>query len=618
MRYGRVNRKQRRMEQKLHKSSVPAASAAVQSTFAAAVQLHHAGKHIEAEQLCRQILANHSRHADSLHLLGVIAHHTQRGELALELIGKAIAINAAEASYHGNLGTALWQLGRLDDAAASYRTALRLRPGYANAHFNLGTVLYRQRSLDAAEASLRQAVVINPDYAEAHNNLGNVLREQGRTDEAASCYRKAVSLKPDYAEAHNNLGLVSGQDEAIGCFHKAVACNPDYLEAHFNLATAHLEQGRPEQAASGYRRALVLKPDYPDALDNLGTALKQLQRLPEAAACYRAALELEPDHAGAHANLSMILLAQGDWAAGWQEYEWRWKVPQMYGAARSFSQPQWRGESAIGRTLLIHAEQGFGDTLQFCRYAPLAAKRGLRVIIQVQKPLVRLLESLADIDQIVPQDADLPAFDLHCPLLSMPLALDTTVATIPGDGPYLHADAGQAAMWHARLADADAGPRIGLVWAGNSYRQAPALAAVDRRRSLPAEQLAPLLDLPGLHFISLQKDASIALPLTDLMHEMHDFADTAALVAALDLVISVDTAVAHLAGALGKPVWLLDRFDSCWRWLNGRHDSPWYPRLRIYRQPRPGDWDAVIAGVVRDLQTFNASKVMDPAARLAA
>ena len=614
-----MNRKQRRAEQKRHKSPVPALPAAVQSSFGAAVQLHQAGNNAEAEQLCRQILASHPRHADSLHLLGVIAHHTQRGDLAVDLIGKAIAINAYEASYHCNLGTALWQLGRLDDAVASYRAALCLRPGYAKAQFNLGTVLWKQRSLDAAEASLRQAIAIKPDYAEAHNNLGNVLREQDRADEAACCYRKAISLKPDYAEAHNNLGLVLGQDEAIECYHKAIACKPDYLEAHFNLATAHLEQGRPEQAAACYRQALALKPDYPDALDNLGTALKQLQCLPESAACYRAALELQPDHAGAHANLSMVLLAQGDMAAGWREYEWRWEAMQMLGASRAFTQPQWRGEPAAGRTLLVHAEQGFGDTLQFCRYAPLAAERGLRVIMQAQKPLVRLLGSLTGVDLIIAQDEALPAFDLHCPMLSMPLAFDTTVATVPGDTPYLHADAGQVAAWHARLAAiASPGPRIGLVWAGNSYRNAPALAAVDRRRSLPPEQLAPLFNVPGLHFISLQKDGSAQWPLTDFMHEMRDFADTAALVDALDLVISVDTSVAHLAGALGKPVWLLDRFDSCWRWLSGRRDSPWYPRLRIYQQPRPGDWAAVLAAIAGDLRLFANAKAADQAARRAA
>ena len=577
----------------------------MQATFALAVQLHQAGMNPEAEQLCQQILEIRAGHADSLHLLGVIAHHTGRGELAVDLIGKAIAINADEASYHCNLGTALWQLDRLDDAVASYRVAVRLRPNYAKAHFNLGTVLWKQGKLDAAEASQRQAIVHNSGYAQAHNNLGNVLRELGRTDQAALSYRTAIALKPDYAEAHNNLGIVLGQDEAINCYHKAIACKPDYVEAHFYLATAHLEQGRPEQAAACLRQALAIKPDYPDALDNLGTALKELGQLDEAAACYRAVLAVQPEHPGTHANLGMVLLAQGDMEAGWRENEWRWKTSHMRATARAFTVPQWRGELATGRTLLVHSEQGFGDTLQFCRYATLAANRGLHVVMQVQEPLVRLLKSLTGVEQVVPQGEEPPAFDLHCPMLSMPLAFDTRIATIPAQTPYLQADAGQVAVWRACLAaNHTPGPRVGLVWAGNSYTHSLALAAVDRRRSLPPDRLAPLLSLPGLHFISLQKDGSAGLPLTNFMHEMRDFADTAALIAALDLVVSVDTAVAHLAGALGKPVWLLDRFDSCWRWLTGRRDSPWYPKLRIYRQPRPGDWDTVLAEVIRDLRSY--------------
>jgi len=306
----------------------------------------------------------------------------------------------------------------------------------------------------------------------------------------------------------------------------------------------------------------------------------------------------------------MALLAQGDLATGWEEYEWRWKTPHFVAACRNFSQPQWRGESAAGRTLLIHAEQGYGDTLQFCRYAPMAAARGLRVILEVPQPLVRLLRSLPGVDQVVARGEDLPAFDLHCPMLSMPLAFGTTLATIPSAPFYLQADAGQVAAWRTRLdAMEDQNPRIGLVWAGNPRRHAPELAAIDRRRSLPLEQLAPLLDLSGLHFFSLHKDgpAPEGVKATDFMHEMKDFADTTALIANLDLVISVDSAVAHLAAALGKQVWLLDRFDPCWRWLRGRRDSPWYPTVLLYRQTHPGDWAPVLAEVAANLRGLVAA-----------
>jgi hypothetical protein len=274
-------------------------------------------------------------------------------------------------------------------------------------------------------------------------------------------------------------------------------------------------------------------------------------------------------------------------------------------ARRSFAQPQWRGEESAGRILLIHAEQGFGDTLQFCRYATLAAERGLRVVLEAQSPLVRLLQGLPGVDRVIARGEALPAFDLHCPMLSLPLALGVTLENIRRFEPYLHADPAQAATWRTRLAEMTGPvPRIGLVWAGNPRNHLRGLAAVDRRRSLAPNLLAPIFNVPGLRLLSLQKDGPLApveFPLIDFMHEMQDFADTAALIANLDLVISVDTAVAHLAAALGKPVWLLDRYDACWRWFTGRRDSPWYPTLRLYRQPQPGDWDQVLAEVISDL-----------------
>ncbi len=391
-------------------------------------------------------------------------------------------------------------------------------------------------------------------------------------------------------------------DEAVARYRRALALRPDYPEAHNDLGSALAQQGRLDEAVAHYGRALALRPDYPEAHSNLGSALADQGRLDEAVAHFRRALALKPDYPEAHSNLAMVLLAQGDMDAGWAEYEWRWKMPHAVKAARSFAQPRWRGEAAEGRTLLIHAEQGLGDTVQFCRYAPLAANRGLRVILEVQEPLVRLLRGLPGVDRVVGQGEALPPFDLHCPMLSLPLALATATESIPSAASYLHADPAQVAAWRTRLAAMGSGRlRIGLAWAGN-----PDLPA-DHRRSLAPDRLAPLFDLSGLHVFSLQKDgpaAPEAFPLTDLMGEVGDFADTAALVANLDLVISVDTAVAHMAAALGKPVWLLNRFDSCWRWQAGRRDSPWYPTLRLYRQPRPGDWAPVLAEVARDLRVL--------------
>jgi tetratricopeptide (TPR) repeat protein len=550
----------------------------ISELLADALHYHRGGHLKEAEWLYRQVLACDAGHADGLHLLGLVAYQTGRADLAAELIGQAIAISAGVAVYHANLGNVLWQQGRLDEAAACYRRALALKP----------------------------------DDPDALYNLANAHRVQGRLDEATALYREALALSPDWPEGHINLGVaikaLGCLEEAAACYRKAIALDPDSPDAHYNLGNTLLEQERLEEAADCYRQAIACRPAYPEALTNLGTTVKALGRLDEAIDCYRRALRQQPCIAEAHHSLGMALLARGDLADGWVEYEWRWQTPQMMQGRRHYPQPQWRGEAAGGQVLLIHAEQGFGDTLQFCRYAPLAAAQGLRVLVQAPRPLIRLLRGLPCIDRVVADDEALPAFDLHCPMLSLPLALGTTVDTIPGTTPYLRADPTQVARWRARLPASDGGraPRIGLVWAGRS-RDSRSLATVDRRRSLPPGRLAPLFNVPGLRFYSLQKDDAAAphdFPLVDFMHEMEDFADTAALIANLDLVISVDTAVAHLAAAMGKPVWLLNRFDSCWRWFTGRRDSPWYPTLALYRQPRAGDWESVLADVVRDLSGF--------------
>jgi tetratricopeptide (TPR) repeat protein len=602
-----MNRKQRRAEQPPGKDS--GAVPAIPGMFAAALQCHQAGRVKQAERLYQKCLTINPRHADSLHLLGVVAHAEGRHAQAVELIGKAIAINDGEATYYSNLGTALWKLGRLDAAVAGYRRALELRPGYAKAHFNLATVLWKQQRLTEAETCYRTALALQPDYAEAWDNLGTVLKVLGKPDEAITHYRRAIAANPNYPEAHNNLGTALLEQEraheAIACYRNALSLKPDYPEAHFNLGNAIWELGQPDPAVACYRTAIALRPNDTDASLNLGTALKELGRLDEAAACYRDVLALEPQHPEAHCNLGIVLLAQGKLAAGWQEHEWRWQTPQLIKARRDFTQPQWRGGAASGRTLLIHAEQGFGDTIQFCRYTEQAAARGLRVILEVQPPLVRLLQGLPGTDRVLGRGEALPAFDLHCPMLSLPMAVGVTLENICGVAPYLQADPAQVAAWQKRLAEMTGpGLRVGLVWAGNPRSHSRSLAAVDRRRSLPAGRLTALFKAPGLQFFSLQKAGPSApdeLPLIDVMDEMQDFADTAALIANLDLVISVDTAVAHLAAALGKPVWLLDRFDACWRWFTGRRDSPWYPSLRLYRQPQPGDWDSVLAQVTGDL-----------------
>lgn len=359
-------------------------------------------------------------------------------------------------------------------------------------------------------------------------------------------------------------------------------------------------QGRLADAAALFRRGTVFAPDLGALHNNLGAASLGLRQLDQAAACCRRAIDVNPADATAHYNLSSVLLSRGRLRQGFREHEWRWELPVMRAARQALRAPQWKGEPGHGRILLVFAEQGLGDTLQFCRFAPMAAARGWRVVLGVQAALVRLLTGMAGLERVVPWPAGIGAFDRHCPMLSLPAVLGTDLDTIPA-APYLRADPGMAIAWQRRLAaDHGTAPRIGVVWAA-APRPHPDLQEVDRQRSLPPKLLAPLFRIPGLRFFSLQKGVPPAPPefaLIDHMDEVVDFADTAALVSALDLVITVDTSMVHLAGGMGKPVWMLDRFAPCWRWLDGRDDSPWYPRMRIFRQTAPGDWPAVLERLV--------------------
>ena len=473
-------------------------------------------------------------------------------------------------SYH--------KAGRLKDAEQRYRQVLSADPRQPDALHMLGVLAYQTGQNTAAVELIRQAIRLNGNTASYHSNLGLALKDLGRLDEAADSFRKAIALTPDAPEPHNNLGIIF---TSLALWEEALACS---------------------------RKALALKPDFPDAHANIGNVLRQKRQLEAAIASYHTAIKMKPEFPEAHNSLAHALLQTGRFQDGWMEYEWRWQTRSMLAGRRNFTQPIWRGEAAAGRILLIHAEQGFGDTLQFCRLAKFVEKRGLRVILEVQKPLVRLLRDLPGVENVIGRGEELPPFDLHSPLLSLPHALGITVETIPSETPYLRANQVTVKAWSRRLdAIANPGPRIGLAWAGS---HTTANATIDQRRSIAPERLAPLLQTPDCKFFSLQKDGPPApadFPLINVMDEMTDFADTAALIANLDLIISVDTAVTHLAGALGKSVWMLNRFDSCWRWLAGRRDSPWYPKLRIYPQPTPGDWETALAEVTHDLEAFRIS-----------
>jgi tetratricopeptide (TPR) repeat protein len=516
--------------------------------YAEAVALHRSGQMDAAEAAYRRILAAAPDQVDARHLLGVIA----------------------------------LQRGRLDEAAAEARRALALRPDHAAAHCTLAIASAQLGRQAEAEASFERAVLLQPHYIEALQGFGTLRQRQGRLEAAASLYEQALALAPDRAQCWYGLGGTrhwqNRLDEAQRCYERAIGLAPGQAELHSNLALVLKDRGE------------------------LAAALAELDR----------ALALAPDLASARFNKGLLSLLNGDFATGWRDFEARWQMPRLDSDRRAFSCPRWAGEVGSGGTLLLWAEQGLGDVLQFCRYATLAAERGWQVVLDVPPSLTRVLHSLGGVRIVATGEADPAEIERHCPLLSLPLLFQTRLNTIPAAIPYLAADQADIAAWRERVTTRRE-LMVGIAWAGNPGEPSPLHQALDRRRSIALAQLAPLFAVPGTRFVSLQKqrrpgDDPAAHGLIDVMDDIRDFADTAALIMNLDLVISVDTAVAHLAGALGKQVWLLNRFDTCWRWLMDRDDSPWYPSLRQFRQQSPGDWAPVVAQARAALAALAASR----------
>ena len=448
-----------------------------------------------------------------------------------------------------------------------------------------------------------------PEDPRAWNELGRGFAARERYEEALACYDYALTLRGDIPHMWNNRGHalrnLDRLDDAEVSLREALRLKPDFADAHAELGRVLDCLGRFDEAEASVRTALRLEPEHAFAHFSLGYVLCNLGRVSEAEASYRTALRLRPEGPGWHLSLGLALLLAGKFEEGWKEFEWRWQTERMVRRRPHPPVPSWNGEPIGDRVILLLADQGLGDTLQFCRYVPQVAASAGRTILAVQPALVRLLSRLPGVSEVIDQGGRPPSFDLWCGLMSLPYAVATTQETIPATTPYLTADPADVAHWRERLTGF-VSLRVGLCWAGGRSSYVSQIA-VDRRRSLALDALAPLGEVSGVQFISLQKGPPAVqadrpprgMQLHDFAEDLHDFADTAALIDNLDLVISVDTAVAHLAGALGKPVWVLNRFDTCFLWPRNRDDSPWYPLVRQFRQPTPGDWPSVI-GRARD------------------
>lgn len=626
----------------------------VKAAFGVAVRYHACGRLAEAGALCRAILAKDRRFRDAMVLLAVVLCLDDAPEArteAIALLQRALAIHQDDAQALEILGDAFTVDGRCDDAIACYRQAIRLAPTRARLHSKLGIALNDSgRHADAIE-SLQQAIARDPNSAVIHFNLGVALKDAGKPDAAVDAYRRAIELRPDGSDAHANLGVALEQldrrDEAIACYRQALALDPAHVEALINLGAILEELGHRDAAVTMCRQALALDPTHVDAHINLAVALQGQDQLDAAIACYRQALVLDPENAKALSNLGVAiaqqglgelaldmqrqaavlapnsgkirfnlavsLLRQGEFAQGWEEYEWRWRGGVRNLKAPNLPQPLWQGEDLADRTLLVHSEQGLGDVLQFVRYLPLLVHAGAHVILRAPAALERLLRSsLAGVTVIGPNTPQ-PQFDFHVPLMSLPRLFRTDPGNIPAGAPYLAADPAAVAAWRRRLG-ADDNLRVGVVWSGNPNHKG------DRQRSVAAAVLLPELINSGVRLYSLQKDVrpadhtallQLSHAVTDLSPQLNDFADTAAALCALDLLISVDTSVVHLAGALGRPVWTMLPFTPDWRWLLEREDSPWYPTLRLYRQKRRNDWSNVFESLRADLRRQAAHHAID-------
>jgi len=499
----------------------------------------------------------------------------------------------------------LHQKNQLDEATKLYRQLCAAYPNEAHLWYLLGTALYQAGHVQASIEMLERTLLMRPDFFEAMNNLGNAFRDIGFFQKALDCFDRAIICSPLYADAHNNRGNVLRDlnllEQALQSYEKALALSPNYAQAHYNCANVLQELNQLDSALDACAKAIALDKNYADAYCVQGIVLYKLNRLEESLQSLNFALTLMPTHPDANFNKALVNLTLGNFEDGWRLFEWRWKTGLAKKYHRTFSQPLWLGQHSLqNKTIFIYAEQGLGDVIQFCRYLPILKGLGAKVIIQVPNGLKSLIESLNDGSEVLSLEELAVDFDYHCPIMSLPLAFKTTPSTIPCSIPYLYPRSAQQLLWQSQLGKRGQ-LRVGLIWTGSATHKN------DRNRSISLHDLCPLLSLP-IEFHSLQKeyrggDQELLKNLSGIDHhaDLKDFSDTAALISALDLVISVDTSVAHLAGAMGKPTWLLLPFSADYRWMTKRLDSPWYPSMKLFRQTSAGEWADVLEVVKSQL-----------------
>lgn len=576
-----------------------------------AVSLHQKGQILEAEQSYRDVLMANPQHADALRLLGGLYVQANKLEEAIDCFEKALRQQPQHPELLNNLGVTLFSRGRFDDASQHYQQAIEIEPDYYDAITNLGNLFYESGQWGDAIKWLERSTQLKPDVLRAHLYLGHAFRMQNKAVQAMAKYKRVLELDPLNTDALHNLGNmlreVGHTEEARAAYQRLVVLKPDDVTLRLNLGTLLRDVGKWQEAMEQFDWVFKTHPDSTDAIVNRASLLIEMNKPEDARATYQQALTLKPDSVDAKWGQALAALMMGRYAEGWALYESRFEYKSLRNAM-PFKSAQWDGCPINGKRLLIWGEQGLGDVLQFIRYAELCKAKGSIIIVLCREPLVRLLEECPTIDKVVTTATE-SDFDFHVPVMSLPFIFGTTLETIPQNIPYLFISDEARTKWAPRFVGIKE-LKVGLVWAGNPRKGRIDAHITDRQRSVSLSVLKPLLEIKACRFYSLQKDEAsdeiaanhLTGQMTDYMTDVDDLMDTAALIKNLDLVISVDTSVAHLAGGLGKPVWILSRFGGCWRWLQNQETSPWYPTARIFGQPEPSDWKGCINQVDVALQ----------------